>query len=242
MKKVLLVLFLLAGTITMGVAQNLQEVVYLKNGSIVRGVVIEQIPGVSLKIQTSDGSVFAYQMSEVIKITKETTNYRNGNSLRLNNNSGNKTGYMGFIDFGYTFGIGDWGVDRLELSTSHGYQFTPYLYVGAGVAANYYTDAETFGLPIFAHIRGNILDNRISPYIDFRIGYSPLEEAQGFYMAPSVGCKIYSFNINFGYVMQKVRYISGATITVIGNGETIYNYLKDSANCGGLSLKIGFEF
>ncbi len=49
----------------------LQEVVYLKNGSIIRGTIMEQVPGVSLKIQTADGSVFVYSMDEVEKITKE---------------------------------------------------------------------------------------------------------------------------------------------------------------------------
>jgi len=50
------------------------DVVYLKNGSVVRGVIIEQVPGVSLKIQTSDGSVFFYKMDEIEKITKEKSN------------------------------------------------------------------------------------------------------------------------------------------------------------------------
>lgn len=229
MKKALFMLLLFIGSIATSVAQNVQEVVYLKNGSVVRGVVIEQVPGVSLKVQTSDGSIFAYQMSEVVKITKESANYRNGNSMRLNNNSGNETGYKGFIDLGYTIGVGDWGIDRLELSTSHGCQFNPYLYIGAGIAANYYFDAEVVGLPIFAHVRGNILNNSISPYVDFRIGYSPLEDVQGFYMAPSVGCKIYSFNVSLGYVMQKASYYD-------------YYYGDSSENCGGFSLKVGFEF
>jgi TM2 domain-containing membrane protein YozV len=48
-----------------------QDVVYLKNGSIIRGVIIEQIPEESVKIRTADGSVFVYQMSEVERITKE---------------------------------------------------------------------------------------------------------------------------------------------------------------------------
>lgn len=48
-----------------------QDVVYLKNGSIIRGVVIEQVPNVSLKIQTVDGNVFVFKMDEVLKITKE---------------------------------------------------------------------------------------------------------------------------------------------------------------------------
>ena len=52
-------------------AQQYQDVVYLKNGSIIRGVIIEQIPNESLKIQTQGGSVFVFQMSEVVRIAKE---------------------------------------------------------------------------------------------------------------------------------------------------------------------------
>ncbi len=47
------------------------DVVYLKNGSIIRGLIMEQIPNETLKIQTADGSLFVYKMEEVVKITKE---------------------------------------------------------------------------------------------------------------------------------------------------------------------------
>lgn len=47
------------------------DVVYLKNGSVVAGTIIEQIPNETLKIQTKDGSVFVYQMSDVSRMTKE---------------------------------------------------------------------------------------------------------------------------------------------------------------------------
>ena len=52
-------------------AQDVRDVVYLKNGSIIKGMVIEQIPTESLKIKTSDGSLFVYKMEEVLKIVKE---------------------------------------------------------------------------------------------------------------------------------------------------------------------------
>ena len=39
--------------------QQMEDVVHLKNGGLIRGTIIEQIPGESLKIQTRDGSVFA---------------------------------------------------------------------------------------------------------------------------------------------------------------------------------------
>ena len=81
MKKVLSFLAFLLLFFCSAVAQrNLQDVVYLKNGGLIRGLVFEQIPGVSLKIQTNDGSVFVYKMEEVEKITKETIIKGNQNS------------------------------------------------------------------------------------------------------------------------------------------------------------------
>ena len=71
MKKFLLALMGIAFMAGSAFAQQYQEVVYLKNGSIVRGVITEQVPNESLKIQTADGSVFAYLMKDVEKITKE---------------------------------------------------------------------------------------------------------------------------------------------------------------------------
>lgn len=50
---------------------NLEEVVYLKNGSIIRGTIIEQIPNDKIKIQTKDGNVFVYKYDEILKLTKE---------------------------------------------------------------------------------------------------------------------------------------------------------------------------
>ena len=71
MKKYLvLLLFALITTMSFG-QSNYQDVVYLKNGSIIRGVIIEQVPDKSIKIETADRNVFVYQMEEIEKITKE---------------------------------------------------------------------------------------------------------------------------------------------------------------------------
>jgi hypothetical protein len=51
--------------------ESLVDVVYLKDGSIIRGIIIEQVPSVSLKIQTRDGSVFVYPIDKVERITRE---------------------------------------------------------------------------------------------------------------------------------------------------------------------------
>lgn len=52
-------------------AQSYEEVVYLHNGSIIHGIIIEQVPNKSVKIQTRDGNVFVYNMADIEKITKE---------------------------------------------------------------------------------------------------------------------------------------------------------------------------
>jgi len=49
---------------------TLTEVLYLKNGSVIKCTVIEQVMGQSVKIRTSDGSIYVYKMEEIEKITK----------------------------------------------------------------------------------------------------------------------------------------------------------------------------
>jgi hypothetical protein len=46
-----------------------EDVVYLKDGSIIHGTITEEVPNVSLKIQTQDGNVFVYKIKAVKKIT-----------------------------------------------------------------------------------------------------------------------------------------------------------------------------
>lgn len=71
MKKLLFSLLCVIITIGAYSQNNLEEVVYLKNGSIIRGTIIEQIPNESLKIQTKDGNIFVYKSDEIEKLTKE---------------------------------------------------------------------------------------------------------------------------------------------------------------------------
>lgn len=242
------ILFMLAivcagiGTVS---AQSFQEVVYLKNGSIIRGLIVEQIPNKSLKIQMADGSIFVYEMTDVEKITKEQITNRpvrstfttdTSTSGVFQNGRGPQKGYRGFVDLGYTIGTGDFGLDRIEFSTTHGYQILPCLFAGAGVGVHYYFDAEAVEIPIFADLRADLLKHSVCPFIDMKIGYT-VHEDTGFYFNPMVGVRFAvgaksAVNFGIGYTMQRIeyRYVSG--------GYSI----PDSFNCGGFSIKLGFEF
>jgi hypothetical protein len=50
---------------------NKQDVLYLKNGSIIRGMIVQFIPDSTVKIQTADGSLFVFPSVEIEKIQKE---------------------------------------------------------------------------------------------------------------------------------------------------------------------------
>ena len=57
-------------------AQKSKDVLYLKNGSMIYGKVIEVIDN-QYKIQTTDGSIFIYKSSEVEKFAKDVLSFEN---------------------------------------------------------------------------------------------------------------------------------------------------------------------
>ena len=65
-QNVLTLVFILVCNFSFG-QSNMEDVVYLKNGSIIRGIIIEQVPNQSLKIKTLDKSVFVYKFDEIEK-------------------------------------------------------------------------------------------------------------------------------------------------------------------------------
>jgi len=72
MKKTIL---FLAGIILscslMSAQQRGNDVIYGKNGTIIRGTIIEQSPGESYKIQTAEGNIFVFKADEVEKVDFE---------------------------------------------------------------------------------------------------------------------------------------------------------------------------
>ena len=78
-------------------------------------------------------------------------------------------------------------MNRVALSSTHGVQIIPYLFVGAGVGFNYYHESELWNMPFYADVRSNVLKGKVTPFVDFRIGYS-VGNVAGFYMSSTIGC------------------------------------------------------
>ena len=238
MRKLLLLLTLLLSISTYVAAQNYTEVVYLKNGSVIKGVIIEQVPNVSLKIKTSDGSLIICQMNDVEKITKEeryTRDYRKDvNNRKAARNT--LKGYKGFVDVGYIADLSDYNADKVEVSTSHGYQFNNYFYVGGGVAVDFYTDADLIAAPIFVDFRANFINKKITPFADIKTGYS-VGDVEGVYVATGIGVRFSqkgkkALNLKLEYNYQQYDYYY----------RGYYMNFDDTLDLEGLGFKVGFEF
>lgn len=235
MKKYLtLLLFAIITTVSFG-QSNYQDVVYLKNGSIIRGTIIEQVPNESIKIETADRNVFVYQMDEIEKLTKEAIQRKSSDSL---NNSGLQSGYKGIVELGYQIGTGDYGMDRLKLNIINGYQINPYFSLGFGTGLRYYFDAEAALIPVFADFRANLMNNNVSPYLSLGIGYSFDAtngfEGVGFLLNPTVGVSYKvsdksAINVGLGYEMQRMKFFD-------------WYYNEWTENSAAISINVGISF
>jgi hypothetical protein len=212
MKKILTVLMLLMLSTMIHAQSNLQDVIYLKDGSIVRGTIIEQIPAISVNIETVDHSVMVIKMDKIEKIVKEPPSTLNAVPK---GNSGLKRGYLGMINIGYGIRVGQdsKGTDFAKFDFVNGYQFNPYLYTGFGTGLRYYFDngQNSLVIPMFVDIRGHFSDYFIAPYIAIGLGYSleatPQFQGLGFMINPSIGAtfktgKYVALNFGIGYVLQ----------------------------------------
>jgi hypothetical protein len=239
MKKYLLLSFFLLITALSFAQGNYQDVVYLKNGSVIRGNIIEQVPNKSIKIETADKSVWVYQMDEIEKITKEQVK-RSSISYYSYDDFGLEPGNKVIAEIGYLLKAGRYGMDRVKLNFIGGYQLNPYFSLGLGTGLRYYTDAEAALIPVFADFRTTFMNNKISPYLSMDLGYSFDAtndfEGVGFLLSPTFGVSIKGSNksaltIGLGYEMQRMEFYSS------------YNYsIKSSENSGAISINVGISF
>ena len=65
------IMLILLLAVSSSFAQQYEDVVYLKDGGVRRGLILEQIPNESVKLKTNYGEIFVIQMSDISRIVKE---------------------------------------------------------------------------------------------------------------------------------------------------------------------------
>ena len=167
-------------------------------------------------------------------------------------------GYRGFVDAEWSrysrrlTDYGGWHENHWGVSTVHGYQVMPQLFVGAGAALNCNVWLGSWYPRLFADVRTDLKLGIFTPFADLRAGWTLTSDA-GFYFSPTVGYRFNwgrKFGINFGagITVQSVKYYGGYYDDswydpVTGEFDTGYiqaNTVR-SAKCT-FTLRLGFDF
>lgn len=84
-KKLLILCAVVLAGLSMYAQEVLMDVVHLKNGNKIKGIVTEQIPDEGVKLQTADGKLLIFEMKDVAKIVKETAPLSQNAAMALPN-------------------------------------------------------------------------------------------------------------------------------------------------------------
>lgn len=221
MKKILLRIILFCIMLPSSLmAQKLEEVVYLKNGNILRGVIIEQIPNKSITIKINENNKLLIQFDEIEKITKEeiAKKEKKPQALQYKNK-----GYINLTEVNLGYGIRSIEIrnnglriyeeeNNYGLRTVNGYQFSPFFTLGMGLG--YERISYSGFIPVTIDSRIMFTKNKISPVLNLNGGYAVgVNNSGGFCLNPAAGVRLYlsqniALLVNMGYKLQQVTFTS----------------------------------
>ena len=172
-------------------------------------------------------------------------------------------GYHGFVDVGYCYYISQFNPSTIEVTTSHGCQFNPYLFLGAGVGFDF-TGKIRWGevggraynkrdakvdIHVFFNARANMTKTKLSPFVDARIGayvnndgniYANFAIGGRYEVASNIGL---SFSVGYEIRKLTVQQINMTTPTRYNNYTSEYYYTdRTGQNVDGFVFKMGFDF
>lgn len=162
-----------------------------------------------------------------------------------------RQGYRGFVDISYMMFAERYDdftrySSHFNVSTVHGYQIIPEMFVGAGLEVGSNVTADTHYIPVFADIRTDLKFGRLTPFADLRVGYV-LSNDSGMMLQPTVGYRFdfgrkVGVNLGVGYALQQARLDVVDNYYVDDGGYMHYDTVKLSKWFNALVLRIGFDF
>jgi len=166
---------LLLMTLTLSAQQTVKvdkayiDVVYLKNGNIIRGEILEHMKDQYVSIQTPDQNIWKFTYDELTRITLEPTLHIKPEKFIQQP----EKGYNGRIGLSTLIANGTPQYDRPVIPALYivqSYRFQPLLNAGIGTGLEVLDRGMM--LPVFAEISGDITTGRmVNPHIYVQGGY-----------------------------------------------------------------------
>ncbi|MEO0468222.1 MAG: hypothetical protein AAF206_01280 [Bacteroidota bacterium] len=174
--RIIFCLIFLSGLASVAFGQKIfeQDVVYLKNGSIIRGEITEQKLGESVSIQLITGEVYVFSHQDIEKITVEGPKF---SKIRLRYRKDLRTvyyrkpGLYNSVSFGLAFNESRWGgVEAFpSLQYKVHYHVNQFVNVGLGAALDGY--GQGLIVPLFGELSGDLLRRKVTPFYLLNAGW-----------------------------------------------------------------------
>ena len=235
--------------------------IHLRNGQVVKGAITERDERVVTIISDHDGGTYHYTTDEI--------NYISHLTKRKNYDTSK---FRGFIDLGYSLGLGEPRNDYWLVETSFGYAFTPKTYLGAGVGVHNFNAVEnsyplfwnqTQGyegkrndpawrypfIPFYVEGRYSVMnESKHTPFVSMKVGATFINH-NGFFASPTIGYhfasnEFFSFNVGLAYQLQTANYKLWCQGDTPGaiKDDTGKTYLSKGQVFHNVCLKVGVEF
>jgi len=191
---------------TVAFAQDKMDVIYLKNGQVIKGSIIKPMDADGVQIMTTESDVYTFSPDEVRRIVREEVPHDNlRNKIIVHDGEG----FTNITTLGYGFGIGTLGDDRaidndedyFAIHTVNGYHLNRNISLGVGVGVEWYGDYEL--VPLYADVRYYPSLTEWAPFFYGDLGYGLgfLDEGADGGILFGIGGGIQrSVNANMGYV------------------------------------------
>ena len=259
MKKLVLILMMAFAMTTQLMADDVvpKATIHLRNGQMLEGVIKSRTEQ-QVVLTTIDGVDYTLAMSDIDRID-HAAHKKNYDTAK----------FRGFVDIGYSMGVGGPRNNFWLVETSFGYAITPRAYIGAGIGLHSFnaviksypkrTDRPQPEdndpnwrypfIPIYAEGRYSFKnESQNTPWVSLKVGATFINH-KGFYTSPSIGYhfksnQYFSFNVGVGYALHTAHY----KLWCLGNEPGAIDddkggrYLNKGAMFHNFFLKAGVEF
>ena len=150
-------------------SESTKEIVYLKNGSIIKGTIVEWIPNESITIHAND-NIFVFKISDIDRVKREL----NSSNLEKPQPKAKvePSIYESNISLGYGLESGKYGLNVFCFNWVYGKNLNANHYVGIGTGIRHFEEINMTMVPLLLDRRYRINQNEISPFVRLSGGYS----------------------------------------------------------------------
>ena len=169
--KTILLTFMLAIVAITAYGQDKMDVVYLKDGRVIKGSIIKPLDADGIQIMTTESDVYTFSAAEVSRVAREEISHDNlKNKVFVQDGEG----FTNITTLGYGFGIGSVGdannnEDYFAIHTVNGFHINRNISLGLGVGVEGYGDYEL--IPLYADIRVYPALTEWAPFFYGNLGY-----------------------------------------------------------------------